>query len=120
MRPGHCHRHAHGHQVVQHPVLVALFFVHVFVQEVTYGLQGVVARRAHAAGGGGAHRVELPDHVVQLQQQRAVALHTHALGHGIDHHRVRLEGAAVLVGAGHQFNKNREHAVPQEFGVGVA
>ena len=69
--------------------------VHVLVEEVAHRH----VRVAHAAGRGGADRVEVPDHVVQLEQQRAVALHRHAVGHGVDDHRVRLEGAPILVGA---------------------
>ena len=102
-------RHAHGLQVVQHPGLVAGFFVDVFVKKMADGLQRLVSRRAHAAGRHGAHRVEVPHHLVQLEQQRAVALHRHAFGHRPHHHGVGLETTAVFVGAGDQLGKERQH-----------
>ena len=111
--------HADRLQIVQNPGLVARLFVHVLVEEVADGLQGLVARAAHAAGRRSAHRVEMPHDVEQLQQQSAVAFDRHAVGHGGDDGRVGFEAAAVLVGADHQLCEKRKHPTLQRKGPSV-
>jgi hypothetical protein len=110
--------HADGLQVVEHPGFVRGFFMHVLVHEVADGLQRLLRRVAHAAGRRGAHGVEVPHHVVQLQEQRAVTLNGHALGHGIQQHGVVFEGTAVLVGGRYQIRKKRQHRKSQRSSPG--
>ena len=92
-------------QVVHHPLFVPHLLVHVLVEVVA----DLPVRVGNAAGGRRTNRVEVPDHVVQLEQEAAIALHRHAVGHRVEDHRVCLESAARFISADHQVREERQH-----------
>ena len=96
---------AHHLEVVRDPLLVPRLLVHVLVQKVAH-LPELIR---HAAGRGCAGGIEMPDDVVKLEQQLAVALDRHAVRDGIEDHGVGFEIATRFIGAHYQVAKERQH-----------
>ncbi len=105
VRDGAGARDADRFEVAHHPLLVTRLLVHVLVEVVA----DLPVRVGNAAGRRAADRVEVPDHVVQLEQQRPVALDGHAAGDRVEHDAVGFELAACLVGAHHEVGEERHH-----------
>ena len=92
-------------QVAHHPLFVARLLLHVLVQVVA----NLPVRVGDAARRGGTDRVEVPDHVVELEQQRSIALDGHAFGDRVEHDLVGFELAARFVGVHHEVGEERHH-----------
>ena len=69
--------YAHRLQIVEDPLLVARFLVHVAIEEVADA--GVFVR--DAARRGRTNRIEVPDDVVELSEKDSIALNGHSVGH---------------------------------------
>jgi hypothetical protein len=97
--------HTHRLEVVAHPDLVAGLLVHVLVEEVAHMTKVV----GHAAGRRRGDGVEVPDHVVELEQQRTVTLHAHAVRDRIHQDRMGFELPTGFVGPYDQLTKHGTH-----------
>jgi hypothetical protein len=106
VRLGRGRRDADRLEVVADPLLVAGLLLHVLVEEVAH----LALRVRDPARGGGADRVEVPDDVVELEQQRAVALDRQAVGDRVEHDGVGFKGAARLVRADHEIREEKRHS----------
>ena len=58
-----------------------------------------------------AHRVEVPDHVIELEQEAAIALDRHPIGHCVENDGIGLEVTACFIRADHQIPKKRLHSI---------
>jgi len=93
--------YAHRLQIIEDPLLVALFFMHVAIEEVADA--GVLVR--DAARRGRTNRIEVPDDVVKLSEKNSIAFNGHSVGDRVEDDRMRLELAPGLVGLSNQVDE---------------
>ena len=96
---------ADGFEIVADPLLVAGLLRHVPVQEVAQ----LPMRVRHPAGRGCADRVEVPDNLIELEQQLAIAFDRKSVGDRRERHGMRLEVAPRLVRALDQRHEEITH-----------